>query len=90
MITVHKLKTWPAYFYAVTAGTKTFEIRKNDRDFKAGDVLRLLEYDPERDEYSGRALDFTVGYVTAWMQQPGYVVLSLTNAGHGPRDCGEN
>lgn len=42
----HKLKTLPVYFDAVQRGDKTFEIRKNDRDFQAQDALVLAEWDP--------------------------------------------
>lgn len=37
----HELKTDLPAFVAVSQGIKTFEVRKNDRDFKAGDVLSL-------------------------------------------------
>jgi len=37
----HELKTDPDVFDAVFDGKKTFEIRKNDRNFKVGDTLRL-------------------------------------------------
>lgn len=40
---VHKLKTDPAVFQAVHGGGKTFEIRKNDRNFQVGDELWLKE-----------------------------------------------
>lgn len=40
----HHLKTLPAYFDAVCRGDKTFEIRKNDRDFQTGDTLVLEEF----------------------------------------------
>jgi hypothetical protein len=40
----HKLKILPEYFNAVKEGTKTFEIRKNDRGFKVGDTLLLKEW----------------------------------------------
>lgn len=43
---VHELKTEPAYFDAVLRGDKTFEVRKNDRDFQTGDTLVLKEFDP--------------------------------------------
>jgi len=42
----HTLKIWPRYFDRVISGEKTFEVRKNDRDFQNGDTIRLREYDP--------------------------------------------
>ena len=39
---IHALKTLPEYFEAVWENKKTFELRKNDRDFKVGDYLALL------------------------------------------------
>ena len=38
-MTEHILKLNDRYFDAVKNGIKTFEIRKNDRDFKVGDTL---------------------------------------------------
>lgn len=46
MGTLHSLKTLPVYFAAVLRGDKTFEVRKNDRNFQTGDTLVLREYDP--------------------------------------------
>jgi hypothetical protein len=43
----HLLKTWPSVFPDVASGVKTVEIRRNDRDFRAGDRISLLEYDPD-------------------------------------------
>lgn len=54
---VHTLKTWPEYFEAIWSGKKNFEIRKADRDFKVGDCLILLEYDPEANVYTTRETD---------------------------------
>jgi hypothetical protein len=59
----HKLKTWLRYFYAIKNGTKTFELRKNDRDFQVGDTLVLQEYDENENEYTGRELSVVVSYV---------------------------
>lgn len=50
----HDLKVWPQYYEAVEAGLKPFEIRKNDRDYQVGDTLRLREYSPGPDEYTGK------------------------------------
>lgn len=41
MIKEHHLKTESPYYEDVRDGKKTFELRKNDRDFKKGDTLIL-------------------------------------------------
>lgn len=61
---VHVLKTWPKYFEAVYFGEKTFEVRKNDRNFQIGDTLVLREWDPETEGYTGRKLEVRVTYLT--------------------------
>jgi hypothetical protein len=43
----HKLKTWPPFFKDVLLRKKRFELRKNDRDFRVGDEVILVEYDSE-------------------------------------------
>ena len=53
---IHKLKTWPPYFQQVKSGKKTFEIRKNDRDFKSGDILILKEWNRNEGKYTGDQL----------------------------------
>lgn len=40
-MTEHILKLNDRYFDAVSNGIKTFEIRRNDRDYKVGDTLVL-------------------------------------------------
>lgn len=42
----HILKVQPPYFDALLDGSKTFEVRRNDRAYQAGDTLLLWEYDP--------------------------------------------
>jgi hypothetical protein len=59
----HDLKTWPEYFQAIEDGSKTFEIRIDDRGFKVGDTLLLREWDNERFIYTGRSLRRRVTYV---------------------------
>lgn len=43
-MTIHNLKLHDRYFDAVKNGFKRFEIRKNDRDFRVGDLLILTRF----------------------------------------------
>lgn len=40
---IHQLKIDSEYFDDVASGKKTFEVRKNDRNFLVGDFLALNE-----------------------------------------------
>lgn len=78
---VHELKTLPEYFEAVKNGTKTFEVRYNDRDYKVGDTLILKEWD---EEYTGRKITCEVSYILDSFNSPdgvpifpGYVIMSI-------------
>jgi hypothetical protein len=59
--TVHRLKTVPVPFDHVARGLKTFEIRRNDRAFRPGHVLRLSRFDGER--FTGEDVFCLVRYV---------------------------
>lgn len=65
----------PEYFVAVKAGVKTFEIRKNDRDFKVGDTLNLKEY--ENGNFTGNTIKVVVTYITDYAQNENYVVMAI-------------
>lgn len=43
---IHELKILPEHFSKVISGEKSFEVRKNDRPYKVGDVLALNEWEP--------------------------------------------
>lgn len=73
---IHKLKIDSKYFDAVLKGFKTFEIRKNDRNFKVGDKLILQEYDPEKQVCTGYELLAFVTYITNFAQKMDYVVMA--------------
>jgi Domain of unknown function (DUF3850) len=82
-MTTHKLKIWPRSFAALSNRTKTYEVRKNDRDFQIGDTLLLEEYNIGIGTYTGRAIERRVFYVTgprdpeAQGLKEGYVVLRI-------------
>lgn len=69
---VHELKIWPQFYARVADGSKTFEIRDNDRSFQTGDKVILREWDPKPINptdampvgFTGNpALEFKIGYV---------------------------
>ncbi|AYV74482.1 DUF3850 domain-containing protein [Bacillus sp. PK3-056] len=74
---IHHLKIQPEYFDSVSKGIKSFEIRKNDRNYKVGDVLLLQEYIPSETKFTGRVLDRKITYITDYAQQEGYVVMGI-------------
>lgn len=77
---IHELKTLEKYFEEVLIGIKTFEIRKNDRDFKKGDTLILKEWDSFRETFTGRELARTVTYVFeggSFGLAKGFVVMAI-------------
>jgi len=73
----HHLKILPEYFRQVAIGNKTFELRKNDRDFKVGDIIFLEEWD---NEYTGRVLELEITYILSNFKglEEGYVILSVS------------
>ena len=78
---VHKLKTWPEPFKATWNEEKRYEFRVNDRDFEVGHRLRLCEWDPEREKYTGSELIVQITYLQRGPDfgiPVGFVVLSLS------------
>lgn len=77
----HELKTIPPFFGDVETWMKDFEVRKHDRPFMLGDVIRLREYDPETESYTGRDLLVSVKYMLLGGQfgiEKGYCVMGFT------------
>ena len=56
--------------------SKTFEIRKNDRNFKVGDRLMLYEINSKTKQKTGRVLEVQVTYITDYAQKEDYVVMA--------------
>lgn len=59
----HDLKIWPEFFDEVIAGRKPFEVRRNDRGYRVGDVLHLREWSPSSQSYSGESTRQVVTYL---------------------------
>jgi hypothetical protein len=60
---MHELKVWPEFFEPLQSGVKTFDLRRNDRGFKLGDMLHLREWSPDSPGgYTGRELHKRICY----------------------------
>lgn len=82
----HKVKSHPEAFEAVWSGAKGNEIRINDRNYKLSHTVRLSEYNPEKDAYSGRSIDLIIthlrfaegeGHPASAGLKPGYVTFDF-------------
>lgn len=74
----HELKIYPEFFSAVCTGVKRAELRKNDRDYRVGDTLHLLETPRGSCHRTGEFINATITHIAdvgEWM--PGYVLLSI-------------
>lgn len=74
---IHTLKTLDVFFQAILAGVKSFEIRKNDRQFYVLDIVELVEVRSDG-TLTGEVLHRRIIYMTDYCQIPGYVVLQLS------------
>ncbi len=59
----HYLKTVQPFFSEVNKGIKTFELRRNDRDFHVGDEVYLQEYDLANNSFSGHEVKAIITYI---------------------------
>jgi ParB family chromosome partitioning protein len=50
-------------FKDVVSGIKTFEYRKNDRDYKVNDILELCEWDPATNDFTDDRFYVVVTYI---------------------------
>ena len=67
---IHELKCWPQFFEAIATGRKRHDLRRaDDRQFHVGDRLRLREFDPHSQSYTGREQTVEVTYITS-AEQP--------------------
>ena len=61
VIKEHEIKILPQYFEDANKRIKTFELRKDDRDYQVGDIVTLREWNGE--EYTGQMIFVRIKYV---------------------------
>ena len=77
----HRLKLASMFFNAVDTGKKSFELRKNDRNYQIGDILELHEMSDG--EETGRVTEKQVIYILEGFKglEEGYCILGLEEKG---------
>ena len=77
----HRLKLAKMFFNAVDTGKKSFELRKNDRNYQIGDILELHEMSDG--EETGRVTEKQVIYILEGFKglEEGYCILGLEEKG---------
>lgn len=93
---IHDLKTDPEAFRASCDGVKPWEIRFDDRGFKVGDLVVLLETKHSGEEmrrgfpleYTGRRLTRRIDYILpvgSYVLYDGWVVMTVSPALEAPK-----
>ena len=74
---IHEIKLGTTFYHDVAAGRKKFELRKNDRGYKVGDILKLLEYKDGVE--TGRYIMAEITYMLEEFTglQEGYCILGI-------------
>lgn len=84
---IHELKTDPHVWEAVNDGSKNFEVRRDDRGFQKGDILRLKRWHVanwHEQRFNSPTIDRVVTFILTGGQygvEPGYVVMALADGG---------
>lgn len=79
---IHELKIIPKYFKQILSAEKTFEIRKNDRNYQENDILILKEFNQETKIFTGSYVKCKVISIVKDSDFPegiksGYCIMSL-------------
>lgn len=54
---LHELKIKHKYLFQVNSGRKTFELRKNDRDYQVGDLIHFIDLKDEKPSVLDQIID---------------------------------
>ena len=63
--TEHHLKSWTEFFGPILKGERVHELRRNDRNFQVGDILKLHEWDAAHGVPTGRTASAQVTSITS-------------------------
>lgn len=77
---LHTLKIKSQYFLEVWQGFKTFELRKNDRDYEVGDLIHFIDAE-DGEEFPFEDVIYKITYilkdVPEYGLKKGYCILGI-------------
>lgn len=76
----HRIKLWSEFAGHIMEGSKTYEVRKDDREYEVGDLLVMVEVDRETEAPTGWELRAWVIHKTPGGRfgiAPDYCVLGI-------------
>ena len=78
----HDIKIASSYYEDIISGKKKFELRKNDRGYKVGDSLKMLEFADGK--HTGRTIDADIIYMLEDYTglEEGYCILGIDVTAH--------
>lgn len=93
----HELKILEPFADAITNGEKTFEVRRNDRNFQKGDLVKFEVISAQTGNPTTHKIDaqlFRIGYVLKFEDFPaglseGFAVFTITKAARKWREAEE-
>lgn len=86
---IHDIKIRENYACDVIRGKKTFEVRKNDRDYRVGDLLMMRVVSKDGID-AGAVVMATVSYILSDPEyvKDGYVIMGLSDVKSYIREVG--
>lgn len=95
----HVMKCYHRWFEPLWNKTKPFEIRLDDRNYQVGDTVKILDYDPIRNECSGIFIEAEISYILDLEsffgemainapETKGYVIFGMRDIVRGEDVCG--
>lgn len=77
MVKIHQIRIAATFYDEVATGKKTFELRKNDREYKVGDKLEMMEIKEAR--FTGRIIKADITYMLEEYKglEEGYCILGI-------------
>lgn len=77
---LHQLKIKAQYFFSIRYKYKTFELRKDDRDYELGDIIHFVTEDGREfgeDENNAYMITYILRNCKEYGLKDGYCILSI-------------